>query len=127
MTDPTTTNELTALRAEVDAALAGAKDRFDHADAKYDPDVLALIRAAEQMRDRLFADMPPAWAELIEALTILAQHPTDPINPTHCDDDTLTVLADANSFDDAELDRLAVLGFGVTVNDAFSSFRFGSA
>jgi hypothetical protein len=35
---------------EVDAAIDGAKDRWDHAGAPYDPDVLALIRAAEQMR-----------------------------------------------------------------------------
>lgn len=35
---------------EVDAALAGAKDRWDHAGAPYNPDMLALIRAAEQLR-----------------------------------------------------------------------------
>lgn len=38
---------------ELDQALAGAKARFDHADAPHEPDVLALIRAAESMRDEL--------------------------------------------------------------------------
>jgi hypothetical protein len=36
---------------EIDAAIAGAKARFDHADAPHDPDVLALIRAAEALRE----------------------------------------------------------------------------
>jgi hypothetical protein len=36
--------------AGIDAAIAGAKDRFDHADAPHNPDVLALIRAAETLR-----------------------------------------------------------------------------
>ena len=35
---------------EIDAALDGAKARWDHGDAPYDPDALALIRAAEAMR-----------------------------------------------------------------------------
>lgn len=38
---------------EIDLAIAGAKARFDHADAPYEPDVLALIRAAEAMREEL--------------------------------------------------------------------------
>lgn len=127
MTDPTTVTDRTALRAEVDAALAGAKDRYQHAEAQHNPDVLALIAAAENMHAVLFADMPPAWAELIEALTILARHPADKLNPTHCDHDTLTVLADPDEFDDAELDRLAELGFDVGSDGGFRSFRFGSA
>jgi hypothetical protein len=39
--------------AEIDQAIAGAKARFDHADAPHEPDVLALIRAAETMRTEL--------------------------------------------------------------------------
>jgi hypothetical protein len=34
-------------------ALAAAKARFDHADAPHDPDVLALIRAAEAAQEEL--------------------------------------------------------------------------
>lgn len=41
---------------DIEAALAGAKDRFDHAGAQYDPDVLALIRVAEAMHRALFGD-----------------------------------------------------------------------
>lgn len=37
-----------------DDAIAAAKCRFDHADAPYDPDVLALIRVAEAMRAKLY-------------------------------------------------------------------------
>ena len=36
--------------AEIDASIAGAKARYDHAEAQHNPDVLALIRAAEAMR-----------------------------------------------------------------------------
>jgi hypothetical protein len=39
---------------EVDSAIDGAKARFDHADAQHDPDALALIRAAEAMRAKLY-------------------------------------------------------------------------
>lgn len=39
---------------EIDLAIAGAKARFDHADGPYEPDVLALIRAAEAMREKLY-------------------------------------------------------------------------
>lgn len=42
-------------RREIDLAIAGAKDRFDHAEASHDPDVLALIRAAEALRAELDA------------------------------------------------------------------------
>ncbi len=45
------------LITDLDAALAGAKARFDHADAPHDPDVLALIRAAEAARAAL--NTPP--------------------------------------------------------------------
>lgn len=42
--------------AEVDSAIAGAKARYDYADAPHNPDVLALIRAAEAMRAALDSD-----------------------------------------------------------------------
>jgi hypothetical protein len=40
--------------AAVDDALAAVQARYDHAYAPYDPDVLALIRAAEAMRAKLY-------------------------------------------------------------------------
>lgn len=46
--------------AAVDAALTAVKARYDHADAPYDPDVLALIRVAEAMRATLYG---PAGAD----------------------------------------------------------------
>ncbi len=39
---------------EVDAALDAAKNLWDHADAPYNPEILALIRAAEAMREQLY-------------------------------------------------------------------------
>lgn len=50
--------------AAVDDALAAAKARYDHGDAPYDPDVLALIRAAETMRAKLYGpadDLMPVF------------------------------------------------------------------
>jgi hypothetical protein len=38
----------------VDDALAAVQARWDHGDAPYDPDVLAIIRAAETMRAKLY-------------------------------------------------------------------------
>lgn len=38
---------------EIDAAIAGAKDRWGHGDAPHNADMLALIAAAEAMRDNL--------------------------------------------------------------------------
>ncbi len=71
--------------------------------------------------------MPPAWADLIEGLTILAQHPTDTISPFHCEHDTLNVMADDEAFTEEEIARLDQLGFSVNSEGGFYSFRFGSA
>jgi hypothetical protein len=87
---------------EIDAALDGAKDRWDHADAPYNPDMLALIRAAEAMREQLYGQRRTeagqrlsaaveavAWArnsgdgsvsladvdELVEAASVIAGQP----------------------------------------------------
>ena len=38
----------------IDDALSAVKARWDHGDAPYDPDVLAVIRAAEAMRAKLY-------------------------------------------------------------------------
>ncbi|MET0416653.1 MAG: hypothetical protein ABW022_11600 [Actinoplanes sp.] len=72
--------------------------------------------------------MPPAWSDLIEGLTLLAKHHTDPISPLHCSHDTLHVLADETAFTALELDLLDKLGFNVDSSEGgFYSYRFGSA
>jgi hypothetical protein len=72
--------------------------------------------------------MPPAWADLIEALTLLASRQNNAISPLHCQHDELTVMADPVAFTDEEIARLDELGFFPS-GDAlsFTSFRFGSA
>lgn len=40
--------------SEIDAAINGAKDRWGHADAQHNEDMLALIAAAEAMREKLY-------------------------------------------------------------------------
>lgn len=171
----------------VDDALSAVKARWDHGEAPYDPDVLAVIRAAEAMREKLYgeeaaahdaghsalrdrmdslltgvaaalkgepgplvmhdwsdlpevaaevarraaagppAGAPTAWVELFEGLALLAQHPTDPISPLHCQHDKLTVLADQGKFNSEDIARLAELGFHPDSEGAFYSFKFGSA
>jgi hypothetical protein len=72
--------------------------------------------------------MPPAWADLLEALTLLAQHPADTVSPFNCTHDTLYVLADDSAFTDDEIARLEALGFNRNSSDGgFYSFRYGSA
>lgn len=74
------------------------------------------------------ASLPPAWADLIEGLTLLAKHHTDPSSPLHCSHDTLHVLADEKAFTAEELHRLDHLGFNVDTSEGgFYSYRFGSA
>lgn len=68
----------------------------------------------------------PAWADLLEALTLMARHHTDPVSPFHCQHDQLNVLADPDAFTEAEIARLDELGFHVD-DGAFYSFRYGSA
>lgn len=72
-------------------------------------------------------DRPAAWSDLIEALTLLAQRPTDAISPFWCEHDQLHVLADEKTFTAEELARLETLGFNVDSDGGFYSFRFGSA
>jgi len=74
------------------------------------------------------APMPTSWSDLIEGITMLAQHPTDTTSPFYCSPDTLHVLADETAFTSAEIDRLDALGFSVDSSDGgFYSHRFGSA
>lgn len=73
-------------------------------------------------------EMPQAWADLLEGLTLLAKHQSNEDSPFHCSNDTLTVMAYPGRFTTAELDRLAGLGFLPDAHeDTFTSFRFGSA
>jgi hypothetical protein len=75
------------------------------------------------------ANLPPAWADLIEGLSLLATHQSNDISPLHCEHDTLTVMADPSRFSPEELERLNLLGFFPATDDeeTFRSFRFGSA
>lgn len=71
--------------------------------------------------------MPEGWRDLLEGLTILAQHGTDS-SPLHCEHDELTVCADPAEFTADELERLDTLGFHPNDGEeCFYSFRFGSA
>jgi hypothetical protein len=72
-------------------------------------------------------EIPLAWAELVECLTVLAKGHTDDISPLWCEHDTLHVCADPEKFTPEELERLETLGFHVDDEDGFYSFRFGSA
>ncbi len=75
---------------------------------------------------------PPAWADLIEGLTLLTRGQSNDTSPFHCKHDRLTVMADPANFTNAELRHLAFLGFlagkpGSESEGTFYSFRFGSA
>lgn len=73
------------------------------------------------------SELATAWSDLIEGLTLLAQHPTDTISPFNCTHDRLNVLADQAAFSLDELTRLDELGFHGDADGGFYSFRFGSA
>lgn len=72
--------------------------------------------------------VPPAWADLIRAVTLLAKGQSNTISPFHCEHDKLTVCADPAKFTQEELDRLEKWGFDADAEDeCFYSFRYGSA
>ena len=73
--------------------------------------------------------MPQAWADLIEALTLMAKHQINDISPTHCEHDRLYVMADPAQFTPEELARLEELHFDPDSEDesTFSSSWYGSA
>jgi hypothetical protein len=73
------------------------------------------------------AEIPKAWSDLIEGLTLLAKHHTSDISPLHCEHDTLNVMADDGAFTADEIALLDALGFSVHSEGGFYSFRFGSA
>lgn len=77
-------------------------------------------------------DMPQAWADLLEGLTLLAKHQNNDISPFNCSHDQLTVMADPAMFTTEEIAHLDDLGFhagkpGSENEETFYSFRFGSA
>lgn len=73
-------------------------------------------------------EMPEAWTDLIEALTLLAKHQNNEDSPLHCDHDMLTVMSDPRAFTPEELARLDELGFSADPPQlTFYSFRYGSA
>ena len=72
--------------------------------------------------------IPKPWADLIEALTLMAKHHSNDYSPTHCSHDTLTVMADPEQFSTEELARLEELGFHPGEYEmTFTSYRYGSA
>jgi hypothetical protein len=63
--------------------------------------------------------------DLIKALTIFRKY-GNPASPTHCEHDTLHVMADPSEVSAEDRDALAALGFHPD-GESFYSFRFGSA
>jgi hypothetical protein len=64
--------------------------------------------------------------ELIEALNIFAKYTQDNY-PTHCEHDTLMILVDPRLVSKEDVTKLDDLGFFVSDDGHFYSFRFGSA
>lgn len=74
------------------------------------------------------ADLPEAWTEPIEALTLLVQHSSNDTSPLHCAHDELTVMVNPATVSRREMVLLAGLGFMPNETDqTFTSFRFRSA
>lgn len=71
--------------------------------------------------------MATAWEDLLEGLTILSQRPGNLISPFNCSHDTLVVTCDPADFTSDEINRLDSLGFFVSDDECFMSYRFGSA
>lgn len=70
-------------------------------------------------------EAPKGWRDLIAALTLLSKGAVGN-DPTHCEHDELTVCADPSKFNRADIELLDELGFSAG-DEAFTSFRFGSA
>lgn len=91
------------------------------------PIQVATIDEFQKGLDHMTNQMPEAWGDLIEGLTLLARHYTQEHSPLHCEHDTLWVMADASKFTGEEIERLSKLGFDVDNDGGFQSIRFGSA
>lgn len=72
-------------------------------------------------------EIPQAWADLIEGLTLLAKHPASDVSPLWCEHDILHVCVELDEFSGEEVEQLEALGFHADYNDGgFLSTRFGS-
>lgn len=72
-------------------------------------------------------ELPSAWKDLMEALTLLSQGQVNGLSPFHCEHDKLTVMADPARFTAEDIAHLEILGFHPDDDETFYSFRFGSA
>lgn len=68
-----------------------------------------------------------SWDDLFEALTLFRSSSPNVFSPFHCEHDELWVMADPADFTAEELERLDQLGFFVSGEGGFKSYRFGSA
>jgi hypothetical protein len=74
------------------------------------------------------SELPPAWDNLVTALSLMSQHHNNDTSPTHCEHDVLYVSADPTKFSTEELQLLDSLGFFPSDDgEAFMSFYYGSA
>jgi hypothetical protein len=70
---------------------------------------------------------PQGFDALIEAFTIFRRY-ANPHHPTHCDNQTLSVLVDPGAVSAEDAARLGVLGFAAADSgEYFESHRFGAA
>ncbi len=65
-------------------------------------------------------------SRLIEALNIFLKY-GDVNYPTQCEHDVLTVFVDPSVVSEEDIKRLDELGFFVSDEECFKSFRYGSA
>lgn len=73
------------------------------------------------------SEMPPSWANLISALTLLARGRVNDISPLHCEHDLLSVMADPAQFTSAEIAQLEAWRFHPGDEGTFYSSWYGSA
>lgn len=67
-----------------------------------------------------------ALSKLIEAMEIFLAY-GDISNPTHCEHDVLIVCVDPKIVSEEDIKKLDALGFFVSDDDSFKSYRYGSA
>jgi hypothetical protein len=68
------------------------------------------------------------WTDLVEAIEIFRTGSVNKTRPFHCAHDTLSVMADPESYSEDQVARLEDLGFLVDRDgECFYSWRFGSA
>lgn len=99
--------------------------------ARYGKDTHFDVPTVVRERHGKFLTIPDgatvAWTELVQALALLAKHPSDDISPFYCTHDVLHVMADETRFTEEEIEQLEAWGFLVDREGGFSSTRYGSA